>query len=288
MIGEVSALMGRELRKLVRSPALLLMTMIQPVLWMGLYGKAFNLTGMFSIPEDLLSRLPPDSLRVVSSAFNAALTRFFGSPEVDYFSYVATGMAGVIVLFVSVFSGMSVAWDRRLGFINKLLAAPISRFSIVLSKVLASAVRAIVQSGLVVLTAIALGLRLDTAGPVAVLLGFTALALLSIALSSLIIAITLRLKNWEYHVALANLLNLPLMFTSTALYPRAIVPEWMRPITDINPLTHAIEVLRSSLLHGPSFDLMGSLNHLAYLAAFSALCVVVGSYFAYNTLNAER
>ncbi|MEN3047404.1 MAG: ABC transporter permease [Candidatus Caldarchaeales archaeon] len=287
-MGELSALVGRELRKLMRSPALLAMTMIQPVLWMGLYGKAFNLTGMFSVPEDLVSSLPPESLKVVSSAFNAAFARFFGSPEVDYFSYVATGMAGVIVLFVSVFSGLSVAWDRRLGFIYKLLAAPINRFTIVLSKVIASAVRAVLQSGLVVLTAVALGLKVNSAGPLAVLLGFAALALLSVALSSLVIAVTLRLKSWEYHVALANLINLPLMFTSSALYPRTVVPDWMKPVTDVNPLTHAIEVLRTSLIYGQSFDLLASLGHLAYLAAFAALCLSAGGYLAHGALNAER
>jgi ABC-2 type transport system permease protein len=284
VIGEISAIMGRELRKWVRSPPLLLMALIQPFFWMGLYGKAFNLTGLFNVPEDVLRSLPPESTKVVASLFNQVTSRFFGSPDTDYFSFVATGMVSVIV----VFSGMSIAWDRRLGFLNKLLVAPIRRSSIVLGKVLAASVRALVQATMVLLMGLALGMRLSPASPLLVAGAVASIFLLAVSLSSLVIAVTLRLKSWEYHMAVANLLNLPLMFTSTALYPQTLMPDWMRPLATLNPLTHTIELLRSALLYGNSVDLAAYQFHLAYLSAFALLAAGLGSYAANRFLSAER
>jgi ABC-2 type transport system permease protein len=288
VIGEISAIMGRELRKWVRSPPLLLMALIQPLFWMGLYGKAFNLTGLFNVPEEVLRSLPPESTRVVASLFNQMASRFFGSPGTDYFSFVATGMVSVIVLFVSVFSGMSIAWDRRLGFLNKLLVAPIRRSSIVLGKVLAASVRALVQATMVLLMGLALGMRLSPASPLLVAGAVASIFLLAVSLSSLVIAITLRLRSWEYHMAVANLLNLPLMFTSTALYPQTLMPDWMKPLATLNPLTHTIELVRSALLYGNSVDLAAYQFHLAYLSAFALLAAGLGSYAANRFLSAER
>jgi ABC-2 type transport system permease protein len=280
VIGEISAIMGRELRKWVRSPPLLLMALIQPLFWMGLYGKAFNLTGLFNVPEDVLRSLPPESTKVVASLFNQMASRFFGSPGTDYFSFVATGMVSVIVLFVSVFSGMSIAWDRRLGFLNKLLVAPIRRSSIVLGKVLAASVRALVQAMMVLLMGLALGMRLSPASPLLVAGAVASIFLLAVSLSSLFIAIT--------HMAVANLLNLPMMFTSTALYPQTLMPDWMKPLATLNPLTHTIELLRSALLYGNSVDLAAYQFHLAYLSAFALLAAGLGSYAANRFLSAER
>lgn len=288
MMGEVSAIMGRELRKWVRSPPLLVMALVQPLFWMGLYGKAFNLTGLFSVPEEVLRTLPPESTKVVAELFNSMAVRLFGSPGTDYFSFVAIGMTSVIVLFVSVFSGMSIAWDRRLGFLNKLLVAPIRRSSIVMGKVLASSVRAFIQSSMVLLMGLALGMKLSPASPLLVAGALASIFLLAISLSSLVIAITLRLRSWEYHMAVANLLNLPLMFTSTALYPLNLMPDWMRPLATINPLTHTIELLRGALLYGNSLDIAAYQFHLAYLAAFALLAAGLGSYLANRYLTAER
>lgn len=287
-MGEVSAITGRELRKWVRSPPLLVMALIQPLFWMGLYGKAFNLTGLLTVPEDVLRALPPESTRVVADLFNRMASRLFGSPGTDYFSFVAIGMTSVIVLFVSVFSGMSIAWDRRLGFLNKLLVAPIRRSSIVLGKVLASSVRAFVQSAMVLLMGLALGMRLSPASPLLVAGALASIFLLAVSLSSLVIAVTLRLRSWEYHMAVANLLNLPLMFTSTALYPQTLMPDWMRPLATVNPLTHTIELLRAALLYGDSLDIAAYQFHLAFLSAFALLAAVLGSYLANRYLTAER
>ncbi|MEM2746765.1 MAG: ABC transporter permease, partial [Candidatus Caldarchaeum sp.] len=144
VLTEIQTLVGRELRKWVRSPFLMFMTMVQPVIWMGLFGKAFNLTGVFKISEDVLTQLPPDVTSRVGEVFNRIMASLFGVADMDYFSYMSVGMLSIVVLFTSMSSGMSVAWDRRLGFLNKLLAAPIKRGSIILAKVLSGVIRSVV------------------------------------------------------------------------------------------------------------------------------------------------
>lgn len=277
---EVGAIASREIKKWYRSPILLFMTTIQPLLWMSLYGKAFNLTGMFRIPEDILKQLPPESTARLASIMNEILSRFFGASDFDFFSYIAVGMMGVILLFTSMSSGMSIAWDRRLGVLNKLLVAPISRSSIILGKVISAIIRGVAQSLLVMLIGLALGMRLKVSGPVEFLIAVLALALLGASLSSLIISVTIRLKSWEHHVAVSNLLTLPLMFTSSALYPVTLMPEWLRVVAVINPLTHGIEVLREVLLLGTPFNSQVMLWHLSILTLFASAATFLGIYLA--------
>lgn len=283
MIGrasEIGAIASREVKKWYRSPILLLMTTIQPLLWMSLYGKAFNLTGLFRIPEDILKQLPPESTARFAAITNEILSRFFGASDIDFFSYIAVGMMGVILLFTSMSSGMSIAWDRRLGILNKLLVAPISRSSIILGKVVSAIIRGVTQSLLVMLIGLALGMRLRVLGLVEFLIAVLALALLGASLSSLIISVTIRLKSWEQHMAVSNLLTLPLMFTSSALYPVALMPEWLRTVAAVNPLTHGIEVLRESLLLGSSLNSPAMLWHLSALTAFASAATFLGIYLA--------
>jgi ABC-2 type transport system permease protein len=78
------------------------------------------------------------------------------------------------------------------------------------------------------------------------------------------------------------------MFTSTALYPQTLMPDWMKPLATLNPLTHTIELIRSALLYGNSVDLAAYQFHLAYLSAFALLAAGLGSYAANRFLSAER
>ncbi|MCX8191884.1 MAG: hypothetical protein N3F06_03665, partial [Nitrososphaerales archaeon] len=114
MIDEVLALTMREVKKWIREPLLIFIMLIQPTLWLGFFGKAFNLTGLVSIPPEIIQELPPDKTRIIAELFNRALQNTFGGTT-DYFTYLSAGMLSVVVLFTSMFSGMSIVWDRRLG-----------------------------------------------------------------------------------------------------------------------------------------------------------------------------
>lgn len=83
---EIYVLTLRELKKWYRSPFLLMMTLVQPVIWMGLFGKALNLTGLLRIPDELLNQLPPNITSQIAAVFNTVLSKLFGSAEVDYFT----------------------------------------------------------------------------------------------------------------------------------------------------------------------------------------------------------
>jgi ABC-2 type transport system permease protein len=279
-ISEIGAIAYRELKKWYRSPILIFMTPIQPLLWMGLYGKALNLTGLLRIPEDLLSQLPPEATQRLALIINEVLSRYFGSSDIDFFSYIAVGMMGVILLFTAMSSGMSVAWDRRLGFLNKLLCAPINRSSILFGKVASLVVRGVAQALLVMLIGLALGLHIHVAGPAEFLAALLVLALLCGSFSTIITALTLKIKTWEYHIAINNLITLPLMFTSSALYPISLMPDWLRALATVNPLTHGIEALRHLLLLGERVVNPVVIPHIGFLVVFAAGSFVLGYFLS--------
>ena len=116
-----------------------------------------------------------------------------------------------LLLFTAMFSGMSIVWDRRLGFLNKALSTPVARGSIIFAKVFSAVVRSLVQAGIVLVVAFLLGLQLGPSFNLLNLLGvFAALFLVCVGLSSIFILIAIRSTRWETQTAVVNLLNLPI------------------------------------------------------------------------------
>lgn len=274
-VNEIYVLFNRELKKWYRSRVFLIVTLIQPILWLGLFGKAMNITGIFNIPEDILEKLPPYVTSQLNILFNRIIEEYFGVSDIDYFSYMAIGMLTVIILFTSMFSGMSIAWDRRLGFLNKLLVAPIKRSSILLAKVFAGVVRSLVQAFLIFIVSLAFGLKLNIYNPLIVLAAILTLFLLSLGLSSMFIALTARIKSWEAHIGIMNLLNLPLMFTSNVLYPTRLMPDWLQKIASINPLSFTADALRQAFLYGSNADISKALFDFEVILFFSLILTVI-------------
>ncbi|MCP8309382.1 MAG: ABC transporter permease [archaeon] len=287
MISEVGVLTIREVKKWVREPILVFMMIIQPVIWLGLFGKAFNLTGFISIPPELLNQLPPNVTAQIAEIFNQMIGNIFGG-TIDYFTYMAAGMLSVIILFTSMFSGMSVVWDRRFGFLNKLLVAPIARGSIVMAKVTSSVIRGIFQAALVFSIAFAFGLKVGDAFNVFDLLGiFAGLFLLSLGLSSLFIALTIRIKSWEAHMAVVNLLNLPLMFASSALFPINQMPDWLQSVARFNPISYSSDLFRTFILHSHSIglDISRMVLNFEVLIGFAIIFSFIGIILAERGLR---
>jgi len=282
MIDEVLALATREIKKWFKNPFLLFMMIIQPIIWLGLFGKALNLTGLVNVDT---SELPPDVTRQFSQLINGALNSLFGTE--DYFTYMAAGMLSTIVLFTAMFSGMSVVWDRRFGFLNKLLVAPIRRESIILAKMSSSVMRALFQALLVFSVAFAFGLKLgNNFGPFDFVGMFSALFLLSLGLSAMFLAITIRIKSHETVIAVANLLNLPLIFTSSALFPVQQMPNWLQALAQYNPITYATDLVRTFVLHSRSgIDIAKIANNFQFLIAFAAIFTLVGLVLAQRGLR---
>lgn len=274
------ALTNRELKKWYKNPVILLLSLIQPVLWLGLFGKAMNFNaiftdGAFSIPG---LDIPKE---VINQLGNMLMLNVFGTS--DYFSFLAVGMLSFIVIFTAMFSGMSIVWDRRLGTLNKVMSTPVARGSIVMSKILSSVIRSIVQAAIILVLAVLFGLSTTGITPLGVLGTFTSLALLSFGFSSIFLMLALRSTNQNTQMAIVNLLNLPLLFGSNALFPAGFMPEWLQAFVKVNPISYATDIGRQLLLGAGG---MASLAFdFAYLAAFAAAFSAIGIVLSWRFLT---
>lgn len=264
------ALTNRDLKKWYKAPVLLFMSIIQPILWMGLFGKAMNLGAIFTN-----NNVPPEIAKQL-------MIQTFGVG--DYFSFMAVGMLSFVVMFTAMFSGMSIVWDRRLGFLNKALSTPIARGSIIMSKVLNSIIRSLIQAAIVITLAWLLGMQFSASFTVVhLLVAFAALFLMCLGLSSLFLAIAIRSTKWETQMAVVNLLNLPLIFTSNALFPTNFMPDWLQTISKINPITYGTDAVRQMLILSPDFAQLGM--DFAFLGAFALIFAGVGIFLSVRYLS---
>ena len=286
MIEETIALTKREVKKWMKNPFLLFMMLVQPIIWLGLFGKALNLSGLISVPPELLSQLEPQFQEQISVFLDQMISETFGGTT-DYFTYMAAGILSITVLFTAMFSGMSVVWDRRFGFLNKLLVAPIPRGSIVLAKVGSSVIRGMFQVLLIFSIAFAFGLQVGNAFGILDFFGmFAVLFLLSLGLSSMFLAVTMQIKSHETVIAVANLLNLPLMFASNALFPIKQMPEWLQTIANFNPISYAGDAVRAFILHSNAgFDAAKVATDFQFLIVFALVFSLVGILIARTGLR---
>jgi len=265
------ALTNRELKKWYKEPILFLMSIVQPVIWMGLFGKAMNIGAVFSNSPGI----PPDVAKQI-------MLQTFGTS--DYFSYMAVGMISFVVLFTTMFSGMSIVWDRRLGFLNKVLSTPVSRSVIIFSKVLSATLRSIVQASIVIVIALLLGMQLSSTFNLANILAvFMVIFLICLGLSSLFLAIAIRSTRWETPMAVVNLVNLPLMFASNTFFPVSMMPDWIRTIARINPITYTTDAVRQLLLF--KMDVTQLMIDIAYLSVFAAIFTSIGIILSWKYLS---
>ncbi|MCL5949845.1 MAG: ABC transporter permease, partial [Candidatus Bathyarchaeota archaeon] len=224
------ALTNRELKKWYQQPFVFAMGIIQPILWLALLGKAMNIGNI--IPTGIPGLDP-----------KVVMMHTFGTA--DYFSFMSMSMVAFTVVFTTAFVGMSVVWDKRLGFMNKVLSTPVSRSVIILSKVLAASVRAIFQAAIVAAIAFALGLQTGTNFSAWSIFGvFAIVFLISVGLASFFTALTLRATRMEMPQAIFQLITLPLMFASSAYFPIAQMPSWLQAIANVNPISYTIDAVR--------------------------------------------
>lgn len=262
----LTALMGRELKKWYKQPIVLIMTMIQPIIWMGLFGKAFN-----------ISALAGNSPQV-----QAYLLQNLGTTS--YFSYMAVGMLSFVLLFTTMMGGMSIVWDRRLGFLGKVLSTPVNRSYVILSKIFATVIRSLAQAAVVIIVAVLLGLKVSSSfQPINVLAVFAALFLMSIGLSAIFVMIAIRSTHWETQMAVMNLLNLPLLFCSNALMPTNIMPGWISSIAKWNPITYGTDAAHQLILQGVNVARLT--NDFIFLGVFAAVFSTIGIVLSWRFLS---
>jgi ABC-2 type transport system permease protein len=263
------ALTKRDLRKWYTNPYQLLISLIQPIIWLGLFGKALNFGSFIS------------AAGASPAQQNAELLSIFGTTS--YFSFLACGMLAFIILFTAAFSGMSVVFDRRFGFLNKALGTPVGRGAIVMAKVFQSIGRSLVQAAIVLGVGVALGMETSHFTPLGVAGAFVFLFLMAMGLSSLFVMLALRSSNWQTQMAIINLLNLPLLFASNALFPTKIMPSWLQDVVKVNPVSYANDGVRQLLLGATGASALWF--DYAYLIGFAALFSIVGIVLSWRLLS---
>jgi ABC-2 type transport system permease protein len=262
------ALTNRELKKWYKAPVIFLLSIIQPILWMGLLGKAINIGA-------LIQEIPGVDP-------GAAMQGALGTS--DYFSFMAVGMIAFTALFTTMFSGMSMVWDRRLGFLNKVLSTPVSRTVIIFSKVLSATLRSMFQAGIIMVIAVAFGLQFGANfTPLNILGVFAIVFLLCVGLSSAFIAITIRSTRMETPMAVVNLINLPMMFASNAFFPTKFMPDWLQTIAKFNPLTYTTDAVRQLLIFNTDWAQLAL--DFTYVGIFAVIVAAIGMVLSWRFLS---
>jgi ABC-2 type transport system permease protein len=286
------ALTNRDLKKWYQNPIVFMIGIIQPILWLALLGKAMNIGAMFSstsippLPQQLAATLTSQQLQGLGTYFAGLQSTIMSSTfnTGDYFSFMAMGMVAFVTVFTTAFVGMSVVWDRRLGFMNKVLSTPVARSVIITSKVISASIRSVFQAAIVTVIAYLLGLKLGANFSVFSIFGvFAIVFLIGFGLSSLFTAITLRTTRMETPQAIFNLVTLPLMFASSAYFPINLMPDWLKPIAYANPISYTIDAVRRLMVFSDGFGPLPL--DFAYVGAFAVVVTVICVVLSWRYLN---
>lgn len=206
-----------ELQKLRHDRSELVTRAIQPALWLLIFGKTFS------------------ELRVAPTE------------DIPYLDYLAPGVLAQSTLFVAVFYGIQVIWERDAGVLAKLLVTPTPRSAVVAGKGFAAGIRALVQVVVVVALAAALGVHLELApwrllgAAVVAVVGAAFFATLSMTIAGLVL-------SRERLMGIGQAITMPLFFASNALYPTSAMPSWIRWFSHVNPLSYEVDALRGLLI----------------------------------------
>jgi ABC-2 type transport system permease protein len=192
------------------------------------------------------------------------------APGVGYLPFIFPGILAMGVLFTSMFSAISIIWDREFGFLKEVLVAPVPRWAVAVGKVLGGATTAVLQSAILVLVAPLAGVYPTPRMVVELLL---LCFLISVAITSLGTAIAARMRSMQGFQMIMNFLVLPLFFLSGAMFPLASAPAWMRALMVLDPLTYGVDALRHVVLSGAGlpaglvrWDLLTDVSVLALAA----------------------
>lgn len=214
----------RDMKRFLAQKPRILMTLVQPLLWLVLMGNMMS--GMTN---------------------NPFAVRMLGVEK--YIDFMTPGIMIMTALFSGVFSGVSLVWDRRIGFLNKMLSTPISRMAIPVGKMAATALQNIIQLCIIGMIALALGVRFSS-GIMGFLLMVFIATLLNFAMAGVSLSIAVFVKSPEGLHPILNFFTMPLMFTSNAIFPVTAMPAWLKAISACNPLSYAVTPMRTLATEG--------------------------------------
>jgi ABC-2 type transport system permease protein len=233
-----------EVRKLRHDATELLTRAIQPALWLLVFGQVFSRT--HAIPTG----------------------------EIPYLDFMAPGILAQSVLFIAIFYGIAIIWERDLGVVHKLLVSPTPRTALVLGKALSASVRGLSQVVVIFALAFVLGVKLNW-NPLALVGVVAAVVLGAASFSTFSLIIACLVKTRERFMGIGQVLTMPLFFASNAIYPISIMPAWLQVISHVNPLTYEVDALRALMLAGGT-STYGVGVDVSILLVATAILVFIG------------
>lgn len=211
--------MELELRKVRHDPIDIFVRSIQPALWIIVFGSIF-------------SRI-----------------RDIPTGGIPYIQFMTPGILAQSVMFMAIFTGISIVWERDLGQMSKLLAAPVPRSSIAIGKALAAGVRGLMQAATIFALAIVLQIPIIF-NPLYIIAVILVVFALGAAFASLSTFIALMFKTRDRVMGVSQVITMPLFFASNALYPISLMPPWLQAVALVNPLSYVVSALRALLITG--------------------------------------
>jgi ABC-2 type transport system permease protein len=231
-----------EVRKLRHDPVEVFVRLIQPILWLVIFGSVFN------------------------------KYRMIDTGNLSYISYLTPGVMAQSLLFTAIFYGIAITWDKDSGILAKLMVTPTSRGSIIIGKALSAGVRGLMQSVVIVFIAFLMGVTfafgiINIFGIIIIIiLASTCFACLSIVFASF-------LRKRERFMGVIQLITMPLFFASNALYPIELMPKALQYVTLFNPLYYVVDSLRALLITN---NLGNVPMHIGVLLLITILFVFAG------------
>lgn len=235
----------RQLRALIRQPFWLVVQLVQPLIWLLLFGSLFR--GVAQLPG-------------------------FGSDS--FITYMAPGMVIMLVMFTASWSGATFIEDMDRGVMNRFLVSPASRLSLILGTLAYLSVSLSVQALIVLGIGRLVGAEY-TGGLVGILVTLLSAILLALTFGSLSNTLALLLRKFESVMAVGQFLAMPLIFLSSALMNPALAPEWLQTVARYNPVNWAVSASRDALSASP--DWAGILRYEAGLIILAAVMVFLST-----------
>lgn len=245
-LGQVWAIVAADVQKLRHDPSELLTRMIQPAVWLLLFGQAM------------------------------AKTKAIPTGSLSYLDYITPGILAQSMLFIAIFYGVALIWERDMGILHKILVSPAPRSLLVIGRSIAAGIRGISQIFIIYFLAFLLGVNirwefLPFLGVIAtVMLGGAIFSTFSLIVASIV-------KKRERFMGIGQVLTMPLFFASNALYPVEMMPAWLKVVSLLNPLTYLVDALRSFMItahatySGLTFDFAIGFLALAILIAVATI-----------------
>lgn len=230
LVADTITVWNRDLLRFVRKPARVAMSLITPLIWMGMFGYGLQRSTAIGVPVGYDS----------------------------YLDFSAPGIIAMGMLFTSIFSGMSILFERQFGFLKEILVAPVKRLAFVLGKALGGMTTALIQ-GVTLLVIATLVFEVRFTQELGIVTGFflaiLIMAMIGVSIVNLGIAIAAKVESHEVFMVLTNFLVMPMFFLSGALYPTKTLPFWLQAIIAVNPLRYGVDGLRWAIKGGTVSEL---------------------------------